>query len=160
MSDKVVVRSIKLIGPQITFEGGLQGNNLSKLLDNVQGSRQQPADTKEEQKANTQKLQVDELLISGAAVNVVADFLGGKAIAVNLPEIRLSNMGQGPEGITPAELTEKVLREVLEQTLKAVAGSGTDVTQFLKGIGTGMGTNATEQLKNAAKGIGDLLKKK
>ena len=160
LGDKVVVHSIKLIGPQITFEGGLKGNNLGKLLDNVQGTKQEPADTGEEQKAKTRKLQVDDFLITGAKVNVVADFLGGKAMTVNLPEIRLSNLGQGPDGITPAELTEKVLREVLEQTLKAVAGAGTDVTQFLKGVGTGITTNAPEQLKDAARGIGDLFKKK
>ena len=160
LGDKVVVRFVKLMGPQITFEGGLKGNNLNKLLENVQGTKEKPSDTKEEQKANTRKLQVDEFVISGAKVNVVADFLGGKAMAVNLPEIRLSNLGQGPEGITPAELTEKVLREVLEQTLKAVAGAGADVANFLKGVGTGTATNATGQLKDAAKGIGDLFKKK
>jgi hypothetical protein len=98
MGEKVIVRSININGPQITFEGGLQGNNLSKLLENVQGtsSKQQPA-TKEEEKATSRKLQVDDLVITGGKVNVAATVLGGNAVAVNLPEIRLANLGQGPE---------------------------------------------------------------
>ena len=32
------MRSVKVIGPEVTFEGGLSGNNLSKLLENVQGT--------------------------------------------------------------------------------------------------------------------------
>ena len=35
LSDKIVVRSIQLESPEITFEGGLGGNNLSQIMDNV-----------------------------------------------------------------------------------------------------------------------------
>jgi len=34
-SDKIVVRSVRVEAPEITFEGGLGGNNLSKIMDNV-----------------------------------------------------------------------------------------------------------------------------
>src|SRR5438445_13352703 len=37
-SDKVHVKEIRVQAPEITFEGGLKGNNLSKLLDNVQAA--------------------------------------------------------------------------------------------------------------------------
>jgi hypothetical protein len=153
MGDKVIVRSININAPQITFEGGLQGNNLSKLLENVQGtsSKQEPA-TKEEQKATTRKLQVDDLVITGGKVHVAATVLGGNTATVNLPEIRLANLGQGPEGITPAELTERVLRAVLDGALKSVSGLGADMTESLKGAGT-------NTLQKAVKGVGDLLKK-
>jgi len=152
LGDKVVIRSIKLIGPQVTFEGGLQGNNLSKLLSNVKGTNQQPA-TKEEKKAVSRKLQVDDILITGGQVHAVVDVLGNKT--VNLPEIHITQLGQGPDGITPAELTAKVLHEILQAVLTSVAGG--DLTQSLKDITSGGGTN---QLQKAAKGIGDLLKKK
>jgi len=35
LSDKIVVRSVRVEAPEITFEGGLGGNNLSKIMDNV-----------------------------------------------------------------------------------------------------------------------------
>ncbi|MEJ0090760.1 MAG: hypothetical protein WDM80_13580 [Limisphaerales bacterium] len=35
LSDKIVVRTMHVIDPEITFEGGLSGNNLSKIIDNL-----------------------------------------------------------------------------------------------------------------------------
>ena len=95
-------------------------------------------------------------MISGGRVHISATFLGGKAATVPLPEIHLSNLGQGPEGITPAELTARVLRAIVDGTLKSVASVGGDVTKSLKEAGTG----TADELKKRAKGIGDLLKKK
>src|SRR2546429_3768049 len=37
-SDKVHVKEVRVEAPEITFEGGLKGNNLSRLLDNVQAA--------------------------------------------------------------------------------------------------------------------------
>ena len=48
--------------------------------------------------------QVDEFVISGAKLNVTASVLGGSSVTLPLPEIRLANLGQNPEGITAAEL--------------------------------------------------------
>lgn len=158
LGDKVIIRSVKVIGPEVTFEGGLAGNNLSKLLENVQGTSEkkgQPT-TKQEEKATTRKLQVDEFVITGGRIHVSATFLGGQAATATLPEIHLSNLGQGPEGITPAELTERVVRALLDGALKSVASMGGDVTKSLKDVGTG----TTEELKKRARGIGDLLKTK
>src|SRR5436305_6918866 len=39
-SDKVHVKEVRVEAPEITFEGGLKGNNLSRLLDNVQRSEE------------------------------------------------------------------------------------------------------------------------
>lgn len=161
LSDKVMVRSVNVIGPEITFEGSLQGNNLSKLLDNVRGtgSKDQPA-TKEEQKANTRKLQVDEVVISGGKVHVSATMLGGKAATMPLPEIRLAGLGQGPEGITPAELTEKVLQAVLEGSVKSVGGAVGNLGKEVGGTVKDLSTGAVGQAGQVLKGVGDLFKKK
>src|SRR6185369_7695459 len=37
-SDKIVVKSVNVQAPEITFEGGLRGSNLKTLLDNVEAS--------------------------------------------------------------------------------------------------------------------------
>ena len=39
-SSKVVVRSIRVESPSVTFEGGLAGNNLSQILDNMNSTGQ------------------------------------------------------------------------------------------------------------------------
>jgi uncharacterized protein involved in outer membrane biogenesis len=163
-SDKVHIKEIKVVAPEITFEGGLKGNNLSKLLDNVQaasgGSGKSGAAP--ESKAGSKKLQVDDFLISGGKINLSVDMsvLGGKSATVPLPEIHLMNLGSGPDGITAADLTAKVLKEVLQAAIpaaeKAVADLGKGATDLIKNAGKG----STESLDKATKGIGDLLKKK
>ena len=45
LSDKIVIRSIHVESPEITFEGGLSGNNLSTILDNVNATAKTPAAT-------------------------------------------------------------------------------------------------------------------
>src|SRR5437899_9199307 len=71
MSDKVIVHSVKVLSPEITFEGNLTGNNLKKLLDNIQGTseKDKQATTKEE-KSSQKKLQVDDFLITGTKVHL------------------------------------------------------------------------------------------
>jgi hypothetical protein len=157
-SQKVVVRSIKVVGPEITFEGGLGGNNLSKILANIQGQdeKDKQATTKKEQ-SSSKKIQVDDILISGGKINVNTSLLGGKGTSLSLPEIHLSNLGQGGDGITPAELSEKILHIVLEDTLKAVAQSGVDLGKDMTGALKNVGGGAGEKV---GKGIGDLFKKK
>ena len=128
LAEKKHIRSIKVEGPEITYETeGLKGSNLSKLLDNVRGSEEQDkkAPTKDEQTSKT-KLQVDEFVISNAKLHVSAT-AGGYKLPVPqtlaLPEIRLSNLGQGPDGITPAELGTRVLSEIVDAAAKAVAAN-------------------------------------
>src|SRR5262245_27665528 len=107
-SDKVVVKSINVEAPEITFETDLKGNNLSKILANVEeatgGGGDKTASKPAESKAS-KKLQVDEFIVTGGKIHISVTALGGgKAATVPLPEIRLANLGQGPDGITTAEL--------------------------------------------------------
>jgi uncharacterized protein involved in outer membrane biogenesis len=161
--DKVIIRSIRVVGPQITYETDLKGNNLSKILENVQsvaGKGNQPADTGKKPK----KLQVDEFVITGGKISMAATMLGGNAATLPLPEIRLSNLGQGADGITAAELTEKAMSAVVSGALKAVAEGGVALakegakaatkaaTDSVKGVGT-EGTKALQK-------VGDIFNKK
>src|SRR6185436_2752949 len=70
LSDKIVVKSIRVEAPEITFEGGIGGNNLNKIRDNVNATiggegkttSKEPA-TKEKKAAK--KHQVNDFLITG-----------------------------------------------------------------------------------------------
>jgi len=161
MSDKVVVHSVKVLAPEITFEGNLGGNNLNKLLDNIKGSsdKDKQATTKEE-KSSQKKLQVDDFLITGAKVHVATSLLGDRSATLSIPEIHLTNLGQDSNGITAAQLAEKVFGELVQSTLKAVTEQvgnlGKGATDMLKGAST----NAIPNVDKVTKGVGDLFKKK
>jgi hypothetical protein len=155
LQEKKHVRSIKVEGPEITYETDLKGSNLGKLLDNVGGSAEQDkkAPTKDQQTSKT-KLQVDEFVITGAKVHVNASMLGSGTVP--LPEIRLKDLGQGPDGITPAELSKKVLAAILDETVKAVGANALQLKEGGKAIGTG----AIDEVKKGAGGLLDSFKKK
>lgn len=123
MQEKVVVRSIHVNQPEVTFEIGKEGNNLGRLLQNINEAVNQLPQGKEpageaEQSA-AKKLQVDDFLISGGQINVSAEFLKGKSISVPLPEVHLTNLGQGPEGITAAELAQRIFAQLLAGSTQA-----------------------------------------
>lgn len=161
-SDKVVVRSIRVESPEITFEGGLTKNNLNTILDNVDaasGGGAESGGTKEEA-ATSKKLQVDDFLVTGAKVHV-----GAGALTLDLPDIHLSGLGTGPEGITAGDLTKRVLSDVVNGALKEVAARGASaISKAAMDAGSKAEEEATKQategVEKVGKSIGDLFKKK
>lgn len=164
LSDKIVIHSINVKAPEITFEGSLSGNNLSKILENIQASAAAlagPADgSKKRAAGGGKKIQVDDFAITGGKLNLSMTILGGKSVTVPLPDIHLTNLGTDSNGITPAELAEKVFKEIVSSSTKAateaVANLAKGATDAVKNVGKSTGAT----LEKATKGIGDLFKKK
>lgn len=150
-ADKVIIHSIKVEAPEISYELSLKGSNLGKILDNVNQSAGEskstgpPTDKKPP--GAGKKLQVDEFVITGAKVHFGATGLGSAPVII--PEIRLIDLGQGPDGITPAELTQRVISALKDAVAKAAAENPGK-----------LGGAATDALKKGATGLGDLFKKK
>jgi len=157
-SDKIVIKSVRVEAPEITYEGGLLGgDNLHKILENVTASVGGGSSSTNASGKPAKKLQVDDFLITGAKVNVSLKGTGGFAAPIPLPDIHLSNLGQGPEGVTPAALIKQVLGEVSADVAKAVANAASNLG---KGAVDAAGKTATESVGKATKGITDLFKKK
>jgi len=154
LSDKIVVHSIRIESPQIIYELGPGGNNLKKIQSNVEASVGDSGGTSAPGAGKPgKKLQVDEVVVTGGNVTLGISALGGKVASAPLPEIHLTNLGQGPEGITAGELARRILNEITAGALKAASGAATD-------IGKGVVEEATKDLGKTTKGITDLLKKK
>jgi uncharacterized protein involved in outer membrane biogenesis len=160
LGDKLIIPSINVESPEITFEGGLSGNNLKKLLANMNDTTSGPGGTNisgatpKEQKKASKKLEVDDFVITGAKLNANITDLGGKTMTLTLPTIHLSNLGTGPDGITVTELTKRVITAIEQESLKQIANSAGDLGNLTKTLG---GTNGN--LNNITKGIGNLFKK-
>ena len=164
LQDKIVVRKIQLEAPEITFETDLKGNNLGKILSNLEettggSAKEQPKPTEAEAKAN-KKLQVDDFEISGAKLHVSVSSFAGQSASVPLPTIHLSNLGSGPEGITVAELTKLVLKALEKQAAESATTAIAEMSKgavFMSKEGAGMATNAVEK---AGKSLTDRIFKK
>jgi uncharacterized protein involved in outer membrane biogenesis len=141
LSDKIVIKSVEVRSPEITFEGNPFGaNNLTKIMDNVNafigGTAPKTADTNAPAKTGeakpAKKLQVNDFLITGAKVH----FNGA---TLPLPDIHFTDLGTGPEGITAGDLTKKVLGEITTATVKAVVASVGDAGKAIGGEASKLG---------------------
>src|SRR4051794_35595644 len=161
LSDKVVVKSVIIEAPEVNLETDLKSINLKKLLNNVQEStgpsgKETPKEAQpgEAAKAN-KKIEVDEFVITGTKLHVglTAPMVGRKTATVNMVDIKLPPMGQGPEGVTIAEASSIALQAILKA---AIAQGETVAADMLKGgqfLGNSAGTNTTQTIQNATKGI-------
>jgi len=153
LSDKIVIRHIRVDAAEITFEGNpLSGNNLSQIMQNVNDTAKaggpKSADTNTTAKAKSpQKLEVDDFLITNTKVHVRLSGSDQETI-ITLPDIHLTNLGTGADGITATDLTRRVLSNITTSTIKALAN---DPAALGQDVG-----KAADKLK---KGISDLLKK-
>jgi uncharacterized protein involved in outer membrane biogenesis len=141
-SDKLVVESIKVKAPVITLEGGWTGDNLNKIEKNVDDYVGSTSKTQSEK-----KYQVNDLVITGAKLQVNTLVTGGRTMTFSLPDIHLTDLGTSAEGITAVEIGQRALRAVMESAGKAVA----------KNAG-GVGEGAASGAKGAAKKATDTLK--
>lgn len=158
LSEKIVIKSVRVEAAEITYEGGLLGgDNLHKILDNVTAAAGGGSSTTDASGKPAKKLQVDDFLITGAKINVSLKGTGGFAAPIPLPDIHFTNLGQGPDGITPAELIKKVLTEVSADVAKAAVKAVGDVG---KGAVDAAGKAATEAAGKATTGVTDLFKKR
>ena len=169
LSDKIVVNSIRIEAPQITIEIGPGGSNLQRIQENLESyagsstDKIKPVEEKVPAESKPgKKLQVDEVVISGGKVTLGAAILGGKLIEAPLPEIRMSNLGQGPEGITGAELGKQILSQINQGAIKtytdSLAKAGEEALRNLTSNATNAENKATSDVLNkATNGLGDLL---
>lgn len=160
-SEKLHIRLIEVESPEITVEIGPGGNNLKRILANVEAAAG-PGDSSgsnERQAGASRKLQVDRLVIKGASFRLGATALGG-SVPVRLPDIQLENLGAGPDGITPAELTQKIFAALVEGTAGAAQQAvGTLGKEAVRSAET-LGKEAGEAAGKITRGLGELFKKK
>jgi uncharacterized protein involved in outer membrane biogenesis len=166
LSDKIVIHSVEVRNVEITFEGNpLGANNLTKLMDNVdsltpaadQAATNAPAATTSAgEKKPAKKFEVDDFVITDAEIH--ADITGfvHKVITVPLPDIHLTDLGKGNDGITAADLTQKILHAVTINTIQALASSATGLG---KSAVQSAGKAAGEGVDQVKKGLGGLFGK-
>jgi uncharacterized protein involved in outer membrane biogenesis len=152
-SRKLIVDSIEVKAPVITLEGGLTDNNLKKIQKNLSDYNASPTNAPQAKPSSTgspkadKALQVNDLVLTGAKLQFNTLLSGGKTVTLPLPDIHLTNLGTGPDGITAAEVAQQALDAVL-------TSAATAVTKNADSLGKG----AVNAAKDAGKKASDLLK--
>lgn len=155
MSDKIVVRSIKLESPQVTFEGGLSGNNLSQILDNINSSGKSGGTLSTNvaaQPKSEKKYEVDDLLVTGAKAEVILTSPVQRQMSLTLPEIHLTDLGKDGDGITASDLSQRVLSAIVTATLETVTKDAVNLDQNAATLKQAGQNAAKQELNNLLKG--------
>jgi len=158
LSDTLVVDKVDIQAPEITFEGSLSGNNLSKILDNIEAATggEKPAEKTDGAKKSQKKFFVKDLLVKGGQIHVgITTPLGSQSATLPLPDVHLQNIGSRDNGVTAAELSRQILKPLLASATKAV---GEWMANLGKGV-QGLGKDAAGQLDKATEGIKGIFKK-
>jgi hypothetical protein len=151
LADKIVIHSITVSGLEVNFEGNPFGaNNLSQIMANASGgagAAKAPVEPAEPAaKKPAKKLEVDDFLITGAKIHANLTGLIHRQLTLPLPDIHLTGLGTGPEGITAADLIKQVLGEITIGTIKTLVNSAA-------GLGKDAAGAAKNLLKDAAGGV-------
>ena len=152
-SDKVVVESLQINAPVITLEGGLTDNNLKTIERNLDDycaslstAPKSPAPASGPAKSK-RRFQVNDLVITGAKLQINTALSAGKTITLLMPDIHLTGLGTGREGVTAAELAQGALRAVLAEATTALAKDAKD-----------LGKKSLDAAQDAARKAADALK--
>ncbi|MBI2787752.1 MAG: hypothetical protein HYX59_03635 [Elusimicrobia bacterium] len=120
-TDTVVVESVVVKDPEILYEMGGGGSNLSRLQRNAEAAM--PASGAAPAKSGpTKSLFIKDLLVSGGQVGLAASALGGQGATIALPAVQMRNLGG--KGRSPAQAVSEVLAAISGSAGKAVSGLG------------------------------------
>jgi len=168
-SDTIVIDSIEVVRPDITYERRGGTDNFQTILANVRQSIGSKASPEEPESTSGRgsapedkgkKLLIRNFIVKDGKVNLAMAFLGGKPIGASLPDIHLKDIGKEEGGASAAEALKQVLaalyKEITSPSVTKVFSNG------LKEVGSSLGSIGSEAKKagkDAVKDLGDVGEK-
>lgn len=136
--DTIIVNSIAVIAPAITYEKSRSSDNFKTIMRNVSsysGPSKAPQETSTQESASGggKKILVRDFVLKQGTVTLAASMIKGQSISARLPDIHLTNIGG--QGASPQkvfseiaaalykEITSPVVRDSLNQSLKDLGKS-------------------------------------
>ncbi len=129
-SEKVKIQKILVKGAELTFEQGSGKSNIKTLQRNIEQRTSSFAGKDKKGTPETQSsetaLAIDHIYVNGTKVKLLANLLGeGNLLgdensAVTIPDIHLQDLGQGDQGVAPAEVAKLVMDIIVKNLGKGV----------------------------------------
>lgn len=142
LSDKIVIEEIDIQAPVFTYEKSLRSSNIATLLEQLEGASdegpdQENGDVAAEKSGPT--VQINDFIIEDAQAKLSFTALGGAALTIPLPTIRLEDIGNEEGGTSAQEVVREVCSAILSSITEAMAASGELIGDAGKAIGKGIG---------------------
>jgi uncharacterized protein involved in outer membrane biogenesis len=117
----VIIRSLTIDRPDITYEVGANGHsNLQTLQDNVSKKTNKKAKSAQNETSTfKRKVIIKDLYIRNGQISITHALLKDKKLHTALPLIHLRNIGKEGEGVTPQEIAKQVLGSLAAQAKQA-----------------------------------------
>lgn len=119
----VVIRHLHLRAPAITFEDGEAGSNLQVLRDRVGAAGAGPAAPESAADGGERKFVIEQFTLSDGVVHYANPVLGDETLKLDMPDIRLTDIGRQSDGVTAARALARILAQVNRQVRAAMADS-------------------------------------
>lgn len=97
----IVIRRITVNAPDVIYEKGSAMTNFDAIQHNI---ARYLGSSKNKSSGAGKKLIVEKLTIRNIKAQASAAFMGGRTVAVSLPDISMKNVGKAKGGISPGEL--------------------------------------------------------
>lgn len=146
--EPIVIEEIRIESPVISAEITKTGaSNIEKIRDNVKAYT--AGSSGGETGGRTRRIRIKEFVFEEGRVEVDVSALGLENRTVDLPEIRLSDIG-GAEGAPPDEIAKIILAEVAKKVSSEIAGSQLEqlVKEKLGGSVTDKAKGLLDKIKN------------
>lgn len=163
LSDTIVIRSITVVSPHITYERSLRSSNFDALTKKLQrGAEKKPDKQPEEAKAREggKKVVIDSLVVVDPALNVSVTAAGGHFVPVKLGRVELSGIGRDRGGVTFADAIKIIFSVITSNVENAVLGAGDAIGAGVKAVGGGVetvGGAVSDGASSIIKGVGGLF---
>jgi hypothetical protein len=159
----IVIDAVTVRAPKVNYEmNAAREGSLNKLYDNI--AKSLPAGDKGAKADEGPKLIVRKLVVEGGAIDARVVPLDNKQYTVNLPAIRMANLG-APRGATASQLAKEILARVTREAQDEVKRQlidkrlkGALETERKKLEGQAQG-RLEEEKKKAEERLQDLLKR-
>jgi hypothetical protein len=153
-SDVIRINEVRLEGADMIYEIGRNGNNIGKIQENIDAYMAELGIESSEDSET--KFIIDDVYVNGTNVKVASDLLGGRGVGFPLPDLHLSGIGEGENGV--------IASDAIKQVFGAISGSVQRVAQSeaigdLLGNVQGAGENVIKELEDkVVDEVGDRLK--
>lgn len=142
-SETILIRSVRLLAPVINYETDLHKSNLSVLSDHAKASSSGSAGTKPGPEGqppaapapgtpakkpaaakSNRKVKIEKVVIEKGRVNLSTTLLKGNALALEIPDMTLTDIGESQAGGSMEETTSAIFREIIRRVTAVVKGTG------------------------------------
>jgi uncharacterized protein involved in outer membrane biogenesis len=137
-SGPIVIKSITIDKPYITYEMGAAGNsNLQDIQHNVAGTPSKAEPKKSVTSSGyTRKVIIKDVYITNGKVTLTQSMLKGQEMSTNLPPLHLRNIGKPGEGATGTEVAKQVITPLAAQAAQVGSQAFAGQIANLKNLNT------------------------